>query len=82
MDDEEEDFFFMKELKKPVLRSLINVLISCASSKRPPGDLSRGCCFLGSAGELPVRPSPPNRAEAQPRETRGKNFNSKTTSFV
>ncbi|TNN89244.1 hypothetical protein EYF80_000532 [Liparis tanakae] len=52
----------MKELKKPVLRSRVNVPMSCASSKRLPGDFSRGCCFLGRAGELPDRPSPPNKS--------------------
>lgn len=56
----------MKELKKPVLRSRVNVPTSCASSKRLLGDLSRGCCFLGRAGELPERPSPPSKVEAQP----------------
>lgn len=67
----------MKELKKPVLRSRVNVPISCASSKRLLGDLSRGCCFLGRAGELPDRPSPPSKVEAQPgeREKRGTDYN-------
>ena len=60
----------MKELKKPVLRSRVNVPMSCASSSRLAGDLSRGCCFLGRAGELPDRPSPPNKVEAQPGERR------------
>lgn len=64
-EEEEELFFLMKELKKPVLRSRVNVPMSCASSKRLLGDLSRGCCFLGRAGELPDRPSPPSK-EAQP----------------
>lgn len=72
-EEEEEDFFFMKELKKPVLRSRVNVPISCASSKRLLGDLSRGCCFLGRAGELLDRPSPPNKVEAQPEEGGGNN---------
>lgn len=66
-EDEEVDFFLMKELKKPVLRSRVNVPMSCASSKRLLGDLSRGCCFLGRAGELLDRPSPPNK-EVQPEE--------------
>lgn len=64
----------MKELKKPVLRSRVNVPTSCASSNRLLGDLSRGCCFLGRAGELPDRPSPPSKVEAQPGKKKGEEW--------
>lgn len=74
-DDEEDDddFFLMKELKKPVLRSRVNVPIFCASSKRLLGDLSLDCCFRGRAGELPDRPSPPKNVEAQPEDREREN---------
>lgn len=75
-DEEEEDFFLMKELKKPVLRSRVNVPISCVSSKRLLGDLSRVCCFLGRAGELLDRLSPPNKVEAQPKREREEKYSS------
>lgn len=64
---EDEDFFFMKELKKPALRSRVKV-VSEPSSRRLLGDLSR--CFRGNAGELPERPSPPSRDAIKPRERR------------
>lgn len=59
-----DDFFFMKELKKPVLRSRVKVA-SNGSSSRPPEDLS--LCFRGRAGELLERPSPTNREAEKPK---------------
>lgn len=60
------DFFFMKELKKPALRSRVKV--SWESSSRLEGDLS--LCLRGRAGELLDRPSPANSDAARPEHKR------------
>ena len=70
VDEDDVDFFFMKELKKPVLRSRVKVPASWASSSGPPGDLSRGCCLRGRAGEQPDRTSTPSTVETTPRSRR------------
>lgn len=61
------DFFFMKELKKPALRSRVKV-VSRESSSRLEGDLS--LCLRGRAGELLERPSPTKRDAARPEHNR------------
>lgn len=63
-EDDDMDFFFMKELKKPALRSRVK-LASNGSSSRLEGDLS--LCLRGRAGELLVRPSPARRVAARPK---------------